>query len=494
MTSLASQTIALSALVGRVWCDDVSLIQDMRSKLSIQRPGQHSSAGLIEVATNMLKHGSGGTAADEFVGNITHDIMGDLDCDIATDTFDSCGPDSADSCVVGGVCTPGVLAHIKHAHDVDQQRIYTEHAKFGSYLRDLALKNAAVATLRDADTKLSDEHLKCRHDVGNLNTCDRDDLTDCDEKKFCDIKVKCDTELFKIWETWHQCETKLAEYHVSFHDYFCDLHTANSTDPAWRISSVTHMSSWITQEEKCRSHQTEYEKEVTVCQVDYSNLVTRGGECDKKQVELQQKSCEYAEEVKTVVDDFMIKWSAQDNHYGWYFGEPTQASPPVRLGVVHTVKLLEYDRVSEWTTLDVVRCLMDAVREKNGQPCDDTTEEAKKIVGRCQNQRFTTDVSHLNVTYPEPPPLPKLCDKVGSDPRSIYPVYDAEIDVCLPVEPPRPCTPAYKVQEFAYGSNGPLPTFPAPPFNEFNPACNPQPECDPKHTCTIQDPIEELQD
>jgi len=49
-----------------VWCDDVSLMQNVGSNLAIQRPdqhpsaGQHSSAGLIEVATNILKHGSGG--------------------------------------------------------------------------------------------------------------------------------------------------------------------------------------------------------------------------------------------------------------------------------------------------------------------------------------------------------------------------------------------------------------------------------------------------
>jgi len=209
---------------------------------------------------------------------------------------------------------------------------------------------------------------------------------------------------------------------------------------------------------------------------------------------LQKKSCEYAERVKTVVDEFMEKWNAQDAHYGWYEGAHTQPSPPVRPGgVVHEVKQEEYDRVSEWTTLDVVRCLMEAVREKNGQPCDDTTEEAKETVGRCQNRRFTTDVTHLNVTYPEPPSLPELCSLVGSQlPRSIYPVDDPNVTVCLPVEPPRPCTPAYTLQEFAFGSNGPLPTFPAPPFNELNPACNPQPECDPIHTCVIvNDPLQD---
>ena len=497
MTFRASRTVALFALVGKAWCDDVSLIQDMRSKLSIQRPGQHSSAGLIEVATNMLKHGSGGTAADEFVGNITHDIMGDLDCDVTTGTFDNCGPGSADSCVVGGVCTPGVLAHIKHAHDVDQKRIITEHALFNTYLSELAEINKAIALLRDDDTKLSNDHLKCRHDADNVDTCDREDGTNCDEKKFCDLKVNCDTQLYKYWLEWHQCETLLAEHHLTFHKYFCDLvepGTANSTNPEWRITSVGYMSSWMMQEEKCRSHQSTYEEHVTVCQVDYTNLVNRGGECDAKQVLLQQKSCEYAQKVKKEVDEFMKKWNAQDAHYGWYEGEHTQPSPPVRPGgVVHVVKLEEYDRVSEWTTLDVVRCLMDAVREKNGQPCDDTTDEAKVTVGRCQNRRFTTDVTHLNITYPEPPPLPKLCSLVGlQGPRYIYPVDDPNVEVCLPVEPPRPCTPAYNLQEFAFGSLGPLPTFPASPFTYENPACNPQPECDPKHTCVIvDDPLQD---
>jgi len=493
-----SQTLALSALVGKVWCDEVSLMQDVRSRLAIQRPAQHSSAGLVEVATNMLKHGSGGTAADDFVGEITLNIMGDVDCDVGTATFTACESGIA-ACVIGGQCTPGALAYIQHQHQIDQASITSEHAKFQQALSNLEASNVQVAQLRNEEATLSEEHLKCRHDATNALSCDGESKTDCDEQKLCTIKIKCDTLLWSYWDTWYTCETELSDYHLKFRNHFCDLVPpggGNSTDPNWRLTSVTHMDSWTKKEVECRGYQVVYDNQVTICRKDYTYLVAQGAACDTKQDSLQQKSCVYASKVKSVVDAFLAEWKRLDDAYGWYLGDPkdengtVRSSPPVRPhGNVHRVKLLEWDRISEYTTLDVVKCLMEEVRKKNGQPCDETTAEATGILGRCQNRRFSTDVSHLNITYPPPPPVRRRCNSMlpNSVARSIYPVDDKAVDVCLPVEQPRPCSAAYTTQEFAFGGDAPLPTFPSAPFScsasACNPACNPQPACNPLHVC-----------
>ena len=453
-----TRTIVCLALVGPVWSDEVSLIQDVRSKLDIQRPRPSTTAsGLLEVATKMLRHGVT-TGVTVFVEDITLGIVGHTNCDIVTQRFTACdASDAPDPCVVGETeCTPGVLAHIQHAHDVDQLSINASHAKFGEALVDLAEQHLDIKTLRDDEQQLSVNHKLCRS---------------TEHQSFCVPKVDCDKQLYIYWKEWYDSEVILANHHLIFNTHFC-LSDGNATDPDFRIGSVGYMVQWNTSHTVTIEKKEIYESEVIICRTYYTDLVTQGETCNAIQALLQAKSCVYHQEVIDVLHSFHQLWHTLITDYGFYTGSPYNNSNVVEGGEVHRVKLLEYDRVLEFTTLDVVQCLTENIHERNGHPCDEETGEADVVLTQCQERGRQTVTEHLEIIYPAPPATPEHCEDLQGGSRVLYPADDPNLVVCLPVGQPIPCVPEYELQEFAD-----IVQFPFSPFSQINPACNPQPVC-----------------
>jgi len=406
---------------------------------------------------------------------------------------------------VGSDCAPGALAHINHAHDIDQTSIDVEHAKFGKRLDELSAENDDVAGLRNDETHDSVEHRTCR----------QQELIDCNTKRVCD------TQLHALWTTWHGYEQTLSEKHILFRDHFCEL---NGTSASVRTTSTGYMTQWVSAESLISGAKQLYETKRTICVGAYTTLNTQTETCETRQGELQSSSWCYNDEVVTTRSTFTAEWAALLEQYGWHTEVKTIANdvsecaatfqidtacqcsldgatvaaavcPPAPSGTVETVKIAEHDRIQEWVTLKVVQCLLVAVGEQNGVPCDSST--TNQVTTDCNQLRGDESIAHLLINYPRPPPTPLDCylrevkpfdvfDAVGH----IYTDFETKFEICVPVTPKVPCTTEYYAQEFqniGIDSVNPitnLGAWPVAPFSSSNPACNPEPSCKPQTSCT----------
>jgi len=468
-----TRALVSSALVVTVWSDEFSLIQDIRSRLAIPRPNQRSAAGLMEVASKMLLHGTP-TAAEEFVTDITLEIVGDDHC-LIDGTLDHCPAD--EDCSSGNPsCTPGVLAHIQHAHDVDQTTINDEHGKFAQYLSDLTEANVGVGSAEGQESTASDNHKQCRF---------QENSTECTNKR------NCDKHLFNLWQAWYEDEQQLSTDHGLFSSHFCAAVGApspNGTDALFRTTAVPLMNSWIESEAETVITKDKYEFHVEFCKNNYTALTDKGEECDAFQKTLQTKSCEYAKKVELARHTLNCEWDRTVVTYGWFEGphqklvddaanvgeKVWQDIAGLPDGIVLLRKREEQLRIQEFETLKVVQCLMEEIRSRNGVPCTEETQTVE--LTKCQEVRHDVNATHLKINYPAPPAKPEDCTG-----RTVKNCLAEEVcPPCLPVLQPIPCSEAYATQEFT-----PIDRFPAAPFSATNPACNDQPECNPDDACSL---------
>jgi len=138
--------------------------------------------------------------------------------------------------------------------------------------------------------------------------------------------------------------------------------------------------------------------------------------------------------------------------------------------IVDEVHCLEIDRWKEWRTLSTVQCLLDRTTERNGRPCDETTDEVVTEVTQCEETQMTESIDHLRITYYVIPPFPDPCP---TPPWTIVPAIHPWPGRCVPVDPKKPCNADYIAQEYAG-----LWVPPQPEFHEENSHCNQRPDCE----------------
>jgi hypothetical protein len=146
--------------------------------------------------------------------------------------------------------------------------------------------------------------------------------------------------------------------------------------------------------------------------------------------------------------------------------------------ILDEVHCLEIDRWKEWRSLSAVQCLLTRTRDRNGRPCDETTDEVVTIVTECEATQMFEGIEHLRIDYPDVPPYPDPC---ATPPWEVIPAIHPWPGVCVPVPPHRPCGGEYIAQEYAE-----LWVPPQPVFHEENSHCNQRPECE---SCNV---VEEL--
>jgi len=342
--------------------------------------------------------------------------------------------------------TSVVLPAIQNASDTDQQLVDSVFTMFESALQELSDGNNRVAAASAEERVLSRAHKACR----------------ADEEIKCHEKIECDYDLWRIWRRFVEEESELRQLSEEVESHFC-AEDANGTMWIFRDHSVTLFPPWLEQKPIVEHWEHEYDVKVPVCEHHFEVLDDKTAECDALQLQLERAACTHGNTVSEVRNLFAESWAYAVFTYQ---------------RVIMEVHCLEIDRWKEWRTLSSVQCLLDRTTERNGRPCDETTDEVVTEVTRCEETQMTESIDHLRIVYHVIPEYPDPCP---SPPWEVVPAVHPWPGRCVPVPPHVPCSGEYIAQEYAE-----LWTPPQPEFHEENSHCNQRPEC---QACDVVPPI-----
>lgn len=333
--------------------------------------------------------------------------------------------------------TSVVLPAITDASAADQRLVDNTFAMFEDALAVLEEGTAQIKVAHDEERRYSAAHKSCR----GL------------EEVACGNKIRCDYDLYDLWRRFEDEESTLRQLSQEVTDHFC-VEGANGTIQIFRDGAVVLFPPWIEQKPVVERWEHEYGLKVPTCERLFTVLDDKTDECDALQTNLENAACAHGRIVYSVRTAFVSSWEYAVSTYQ---------------RVVDEVHCLELDRWKEWRTLATVECLLNRTTERNGRPCDETTDEVVTEVTHCEEIQSTESVDHLLIIYRTIPEFPPYCPT---------PPWDMVIAVhpfpgrCVPVPPHVPCLGGFAAQEY-----DDLWMPPQPLFHSENSHCNPRQEC-----------------
>jgi len=388
--------------------DETSLMQGLKPQQVTPQKEDKSKAisNLLQSATNMLKNGA------------TPDVT-----DFAEATLTE----------ITGI----VLPAITNASATDQALVDSTFTMFATALQELSDGNNRVLAANNQERALSRAHKACR----------------AEEEEKCQEKIQCDYDLWHIWRRFVEEESELRQLSLEVERHFC-AEDANGTMWIFRDHAVTLFPPWLEQKPIVEHWEEEYDEKVPHCERKFEILDDKTAECDAYQLQLEEAACSHGNTVAEVRNLFAQAWA----HAIWTYQR-----------VVDEVHCLEIDRWKEWRTLSTVQCLLTKTRDRNGRPCDETTDEITTEVTECEEVQMFESIDHLRIDYHEVPEYPESC---ATPPWEVIPAVYPWPGVCVPVPPHIPCSGEYIAQEYAA-----LWIPPQPEFHSENSHCNQRPEC-----------------
>jgi hypothetical protein len=412
-----------AALVGSVYAtlDETSLMQGLKPVQDVTQRNDKSKsiASLMSTATSMLKNGA------------TPDVV-----EFAQATLTE--------------ITSVVLPAITDAHSVDQTLVDHTFAMFEAALVALEQGTQVVKTLSDEERRHSQLHKTCR----------------AEEETVCYTKRECDYDIYAIWRRFIEEETLLRELSGHVETHFC-APDVNGTLQIFRDGAVVLFPPWLEQKPVVETVEVEYGVKHPECETKFITLDEKTATCDAHQTNLESAACTHTHMVNTIREEFSIAWDLAISTYQH---------------VVDEVHCLELDRWKEWRTLSTVQCLLDRTTERNGRPCDETTDEVVDEVTHCEQVQYDTSIDHLRITYYVIPVIPPFCVATPWD------ISMSNPGRCVPQVPESPCSAEYFAQEYAELWIPPQPEFwGGVNFEEGNSHCNQRQDC---VVCAVEPEIE----
>jgi hypothetical protein len=329
----------------------------------------------------------------------------------------------------------------------------------------LTASNLEIAGLNQEAFTLKLQHEQCRSKTMGGDTS---------EEHMCINKRHCETQCSILWGEKNADDAYVnansyasieLDYvrpaHDAFQNHFC---STNGTVDEIRGTSDSLMKTWITEENRASTAKQTYNDCIAECDASHDALNTRSAECNTIQGNLEEKTCSINTRIVEAMTSFYQEWAAAHSAYRCALEE---------------IRQLEEDRRREWTTLQVVQCLIDRVHERNGRPCDEETGTVDVQFAECE-QRHSVDVcgengnSQLCLTYEPIPEDPPDCTS-----------RNQTVGECKPLQVPQPCCGIWEGEQydhlFTHDSDSTnqmkLRDWPAAPFSYDNPGCNAWAEC-----------------
>jgi len=346
--------------------------------------------------------------------------------------------------------TSVVLPAITDAHSTDQTLVDNTFAMFEAALVALEEGTRVVKTLSDEERRHSQLHKSCR----------------AEEEAVCYTKRECDYDIYAIWRRFIEEESLLRELSGHIETHFC-APDVNGTLQIFRDGSVVLFPPWLEQKPVVERVEVEYDVKHPECETKFITLDEKTATCDAHQTNLENAACAHTHMVNQIREEFSTAWDLAITTYQH---------------VVDEVHCLELDRWKEWRTLSTVQCLLDRTTERNGRPCDETTDEVVDEVTHCEQRQYDTSIDHLRITYYVIPEIPPFC-VVGP-----WDISMSNPGRCVPQVPESPCSAEYFAQEYAELWIPPQPEFwGGVNFEEGNSHCNQRQDC---VVCPVEPEIE----
>jgi len=391
--------------------DETSLMQGLKPSQDVTQRSDKSKqiSSLMATATSMLKNGA------------TPDVV-----EFAAATLSE----------ITSIVFPAIL----DAHATDQALVDHTFTMFETALLALEEGTEQIKILSDEERRQSAFHKLCRDE----------------EEGICLTKQICDYDLYAIWRRFIEEESILREYSGHVTSHFC-APDVNGTLQIFRDGAVVLFPPWLEQKPIVETVEVEFGIKRPDCETKYVILDDKTEVCDAYQTALENAACAHGRKVYDVRVSFRDSWQSAVSTYQH---------------VVDEVHCLEIDRWKEWRTLSTVQCLLDRTTERNGRPCDETTDEVVTEVAHCEQVQYDTSVDHLMIVYYTIPEYPPLCHITPWD------VAMANPGRCIPRTPETPCNSGFIAQEYAELWTPPQPEFfGGVNFLEGNSHCNQRPEC-----------------
>merc|ERR1740117_2901204 len=263
------------------------------------------------------------------------------------------------------------------AHATDQLLVDNTFAMFEAALVALAEGTEIIKGLSDEERMHSALHKSCREE----------------EEAVCYTKRECDYDIYAIWRRFIEEESILRELSHRVESHFC-APDVNGTLQLFRDGAVVLFPPWLEQKPVPERIEVEYHVKHPECETKFVNLDDKTATCDAHQTNLENAACAHAHVVNQIRDEFSTAWDLAITAYQH---------------VVNEVHCLEIDRWKEWRTLKTVECLLERTTERNGRPCDETTDEVVTEVASCERTQIDEGIDHLRIIYYVIPPTPPAC-------------------------------------------------------------------------------------
>lgn len=421
-----------------------------------RRDDKHAVANLLESAKGMLKNGE------------TPDVV-----TFAQATLDE--------------ILASVLPAIRDASAAEQVQLDAVFALFERALQALQEGNEEIHQLNQDERAISTQHKTCR---------------DVEDTK-CHEKVDCDYHLYDLWHGFIDAESDIRSLERRIDGHFCAVDpnvplgsvghwTANGTQMVFRreAEEVTHGFArlWGI----VRDGEEAYDTHVPICEERFRGLDQQTAQCDSRQNSLEMTACQHATEINRVRSEFNCAWQNAVISY-----TETEAH----------VRIMEIDRIREWRHLSTVECLLARTTERNGRPCEESTDEATEEIAHCEaewrTEQVTNEIAEWLITFPCEMRVcgvdgsigigPHLNDDGSTNPGCSGPLVcpafppdcadrDHVVGRCYPKDIETPCSAGFIAQEYSG-----LPLVPQADFHNENSHCNQRPDCQMCNLPEIQD-------
>jgi len=230
-------------------------------------------------------------------------------------------------------------------------------------------------------------------------TAKADALSECriTETETCVNETICTTETNDYCTDRDRVELELQEIDEEIHTSWC-LEGQVRTSTEFRTTTVEVFHRYTEKLTELQRLQLLCDQINEHCETTLQTYLTKAEECNLKQSQLQQASCEYHHVANGALTAYQQGFTAALDFYN---------------DVVARVMIEEADRKVEWDVLTRVICLLlTLTNEEDGVVSNGETEAR---IQRCWDDEV--DVSHLDIEYLDPPPM-----------------------LTLPTLPPLPCT------------------------------------------------------
>jgi hypothetical protein len=267
-----------------------------------------------------------------------------------------------------------VIPALGEEHQVTVDLLDQEYSRFQDILSNISSMRSEIASKDEACSSYSSEHEHCREEEHTIVT----EVTECEEQhKTCT-------------NDWTTCEEHLTIIEGDIETLWCEEAFDSLSKDFYHSSKVT-MTKYIERKQKCATTRNECEEHAPICVTKVENRTETRERCDTEQVHLEQCTCERANIVEHLTEDFTLQWNELTSAYEDLIKESED---------------LEGQKIKEFEGLHVVKCLLEkiVVIGQTDGPCNEShVEQVTQEVAECHI------TSHLNTTHlvlhPKPSPV-----------------------------------------------------------------------------------------